>query len=223
MDAQSGSGATYTLTVLKDIELDATVNMTAYRSMYLTIKAGSGTKTIRRAEGFTGALFNVTQGNLFLGNGVVNGGTVSSIGAHTPTLIIDGNSQSGTLVNLQYSGNYAALLIMTNGVELRNAAGAAVSLYGSSMTRAAFNMRGGVIAGNNVGVSIGSFSSFTKGNSTDQVEGIVYGSDGGANKNNYSVSIGSGVTSSNATFMLHGVNQTLTAGTTRTDTFGVAP
>ena len=198
-----------TLTVLKDIELSSTVSMTEYsqRSVYLTIKAGSGTKTISRAEGFTGALFNITSGNLILGNGT----NQSTPGAHTPTLIIDGMNQTANLVSMGSGTTAYGGLVVYNGVELRNASGSAVYLRGGATNRrVSFVMRGGVIAGCSVGVTAWDYADFT------MTGGIIYGSSAGApNANTTSIRVETDTTA-------NVLGSTLAVGQ-YTQTYGTAP
>ena len=139
----------------------------------ITIRAETDGITISRAENHTGNLFNLSTGNLTLGNGLGS--------AHTPRLIIDykAASDSGFIINMTGS----ARVQMYSGVELRNAGHAAVNVNGAT---AVFGMAGGVIAGNYLGLRVWNSSEVS------MTGGIIYGADAGENANERSINVQSG-------------------------------
>ncbi|GHV22562.1 hypothetical protein FACS189494_09570 [Spirochaetia bacterium] len=122
------------ITIINDIELAATINVSGGDNFEITVPAG-WQKTIRRANGFTGSFFNIT------------GGSLTFAPVATGALIIDGGSGSGLTGN-SLVGVSGGTFTMQTGTVLQNnnTSGNGGAVYISSS--GTFAMAGGSISGN---------------------------------------------------------------------------
>jgi hypothetical protein len=196
------------ITILRSFELSSTIDLTAKNVL---IKAATDGITISPADGFEGPFFNLpyfgnNYSHLRLGNSETN--------IHSPTLILDGNNQVGTLIQVGGRAN----AFMYNGVELRNASNYGIYLKGEgTYGDAVLQMDGGVIAGCGTGVYVYDSSRFTMTN------GIIYGaSSDPENANNTSIYVGSSNRLSSATAFGNTLHKEMSTSS-YTETFGTHP